>query len=242
MFPTPVEFFSGMLSDSASSKSGGFSDFLNWAIFALIFISFSEPFKLIFRRNIGAKALNIYWVFLSSATFSLYAIFMYVLAVLMRSRDFYGANFTGLAYKKYILYTATLVYAFLAFYILIRGTHEYYQARARNSKTLKELEYRGDSIFMADKAAWEQNRIWRVAEPNASLWIALMLCVINIALGLPLLAASISFRINEWYQIHYKHIRMRESYRNMKIEAEKANDYYSEIASHEPVSRVVIEN
>lgn len=246
---TPFDPYSSIYQSTASEtvkETGGNDTFISIIILVICFVTLSEPFKLILRRNIGKRALGFIPIFFSSAIYLAYA-FLLVLGIGIF--DYNDSENIPLLLKylvsKIAFTVGALFYIVLAFYVLHRGMKEHYRAKetVANVNNWQQLEYRSHSITMADKLkkGWKQKLVWRIAEPRKYFWICFCITIIHIPIGLPLLVSAAFFWLNEWYQVHYKHVRAKESYLDMKIEMQKAHQYFNQSVESAEVFKVKTE-
>lgn len=242
-FPSGEEFFGGGVGQMIRNSMSETKELLWFLLISFIlFLSLTEPLKVLIRRNIGGKALKfkrllagtsfymtwaIAWGWISLG--SIYAYF---------NTDYLEPNVGLILLSLYGLAGAITV-GWAAIRILKRGMDEHYQAKTVNSRNWEELEFRGQNFYLVTgKGRYaehfqrilhqrSQAYLWYNAEPIFCVKVSLIL-LLNPVIGIPALATSLAFWFNEWYIVYHKPRKIREAYLNMKIEMEKATTYYNE--------------
>ncbi len=239
--PSPWEVAPGIGSEAAK-KAFGIDDILFYAAIALIFICLAEPLKLIHRKNIGRKALNIYGIMVSSSFYLTWAFFAFYISSLPQDNSYTPWWFQYWV-SRYALIPIGLYYVFFSILILLLGMDEHFRAKAEETNNWHILEYRGDSMLISNtiKAKLTKELVWRRAEPRRSFYRGIILAVIHIGLGLPYLLTAASFWLNEWYQVYFKEKRMKESLLDMKIEMQKTSLLYNQVNAAQDTARVSVD-
>ncbi len=220
----------GLGSEAAKSQSM-LAPLFTWVFFIVSFILLSDVPKIIFRKNIGQRALSIYGI-IGSAT--IYITWGYLLCGIayyyLSQMQGYPFSYITFLVHPIILVPGGIAYIVLAFNLLLKGMDEHFKAKAQKSKVWQILEYRGDSVRMNKKIrpGFSKEYIWRISEPKYLFKIGIISFLIHPLLGFPILVTSLSFWANEWYHVYFKWVRMQDTYLNMKIEMQKASLFYNQ--------------
>ncbi len=183
-------------------KNSKSDDLVILYLLGLIFLVATEPYKVLIRKNIGKLSLSLFRLIACAA---LYAIWGVLLLIPLLSDEFSELHSAFLA--------GAVFYLLLAIMLCVVGIIEYIKAsrRYKSSENIIEHIYRGDSILFQSKvdAGTDIKKIWQVKEPLACLLFSLTLTIIPMfihplfgLIGAPLIASSLSFWFNEWFQIN----------------------------------------
>lgn len=135
-------------------------------IMVCCFLSFTEPLKVLLRKNIGKKALSLPGIITGSSLYLAWAgitgfytlgIPIAILTDKMNGYRIAPATVIFIIVALY-LFIGAVVIGIASFIILFRGMAEHYRAKAEDSQNWEVLEYRGDNIFM-DKSFRPQNKL-----------------------------------------------------------------------------------
>lgn len=217
----------------SKDKNGGENDDnYFFVILGLLMVVATEPYKVLLRKNIGKLSLSLARLAVAA--------FLYLYIALMMFAFSYE---TQLNKASTALMAGSVFYVLFAIALLFLGFAEYTKAKQKyasnEADTIANL-YRGDSIFF--KGA-DQKKIWLKKEPVVCFIISLLLTVLPIfihpllfVIGAPLLATSISFWFNEWYQINNvwdvqtKRI-LKEQMKNSQSQAGFETDEYNQVST-----------
>ena len=240
------DIISGFVGNSAVPKLQNNATFMKLVIVCcILFITLSEPLKVHLRKNIGRKALNLYGLLAGCLLYLTWGLMWAAAAIVTFISPFINYFASSNQYdpptlKIGLFIPAILIGVYLAYSskfwlktfrkVLVAGMEEHFRAKAEDSQDWKVLEYRGDSVkfgYLLNEG-WDKEQIWRIAEPVAVLKKALKTSLVLPLIGLPIVFTALSFWLNEWYHVHYKWFRMKESALEMKTETEKLNLLYNQ--------------
>lgn len=174
----------------------------------LLLVITTEPPKLIFRKNIGRKALGIAGIIMSS-------IGLVIFSAISFSLGYENEREVMFFHDNTILYAGGVFYLFLAIFLIIRGVKEY------NNERMKGSAYRGDSVFFHSSLNKESEvrKIWAIWEPLALLIIAMIVAIASPFVAIPLAIMSVSFWLNELYFIIIKPAQQQNLINTMQQQA-----------------------
>lgn len=189
-------------------------------LFALFCVIATEPFKVVFRKRIGERALDIGGIIASCTLYLAWAIIMLGLA--LGSIHSKLLSVYGMSLHIYILLGISISYFIITAYILWIAMDEHYRAKSEGSMDLEEVNYRGDSIFMEryKKKGWSQGKIWHTAEPRTAVIWGLIACICP-PFGFPILLTAICFWVNEWYHGVFIPQQTKARIRNEQLEQQE---------------------
>ena len=241
-FPSGEELFGGGMGQMARNTMSESKDMLWFLLISFIlFLSLTEPLKVLIRRNIGRKALKFGRLLAGTSFYMTWAIvwgWISLGSIYAYFNTDYIKPSAGMILLSLYGFAGALVVTWVAIYILRRGMDEYYQAKSFDTSNWETLEFRGNNFYLATRNGYvkhfqkilnqrSQAYLWYKAEPLFCLKVSFVL-LINPVVGIPALATSLAFWFNEWYIVYYKPRKMREAYLDMKIEMQKATSYYNE--------------
>jgi hypothetical protein len=242
----PFQYVTGFFGQNFLPRLAEYASLMKlFILFVILFIAFTEPLKVYLRKNIGKKALNIYSLLAGCTLYLAWGLILLAIAgVVILFPLLYYMDKSNESEQGYITFIRIIFCILIGLFfgsaarywlktfrsILYAGMNEHFRAKAEDSQDWRVLEYRGDSIkfgYLLNQG-WDQERIWRIAEPVAVLKKALATSLFQPLIGLPIVFTALSFWLNEWYHVHYKWAKMKESCLEMKAETEKLNLLYNE--------------
>jgi hypothetical protein len=172
-------------------------------ILGLITIAGTEPYKLLLRKNIGKLSLSIPRLAVCCFLYLVWAVFIYAL---INTGSFENSDLPALWFSPNALWVAAITYTILPVGLMILGFVESRQASYAYNNIPDEaiLVYRGDSNFFASLIlnGTDPDKVWGTHEPLTCFLASLAITALNPFIGLPLLGTSISFWVNEIFQVN----------------------------------------
>ena len=144
----------------------------------------ADAMKVVFRENFGNRGLNLFRVILSFIAFMIIACIGYHF-----SNPEVEINPQFGTHKTFLI--ASFFYAFLGFYVLIKGIRH---KKASGGLNLHP-EYKGDSRLLASlitSGGWSQQNVQSWAEPLLTLAFGGFLAAFNLLWGLPIVFCALS--------------------------------------------------
>lgn len=246
---SPIQYITDFFGQIGLSKIAGSASILKFLLALLVlFFILTEPAKVIVRKNIGLKALNIYGIILGAAFCFTCGFIVIVLSmicfaipvvILTKNREFLQSApasnsdiiiiITCCAIGLYIAWIIKFWFRF-GKKVLLLGMEEHFRAKALNSQDWRVREYRGDSITAEgfSKEGYSKDEIWQLADPVMFYITVKKSAKSHPLVVLPLWLITGAFLLNEWYHCFYKGHRLKESVLDMKAENEKINILYNE--------------
>lgn len=196
---------------------------------ALLLLVGTEPPKLIFRKRIGKFAIGLFSAVIASIIYGVYAWFLY-----SYPNETYVEKYS-FDTEIYILTGGIGLYAILSLFTIIKALKEYFTNNVENGF------YRGDSILFIEpieKGKISRAAAWAVAEPLTFTIISIILYFIHPFLAYPLLITSLSFWINELYEVYLSPNRQKQAIIKSNLKAEQTNSVIQGISDSDKFNHV----
>ena len=175
---------------------------------SLIAIVATEPLKVFLRKNIGKASLSLERLIIACILYIGYAVMLCYLSTLPEYEDYQNALIAGGVF--YILFSLAVL--ILGIIEKSKGNAQY-RADEKTNNVLNNAEqhiYRGDSVFFTSfiNDKWNKEKVWLWTEPVFCLVLGTIVTVLPIIynpilalIGAPIVVTSLSFWVNDGFQI-----------------------------------------